>query len=304
MSQFLDPPSGGYRPPPGVEPAMVRRPSRAPLGVGLLALLLALGAGGVIAYQANQIRDLNTQAAGLQASISSMQGDLADASVQITDLKGSLAVTNDSLADTQKSLGKVDQRLDDQEEQSMDAAAIKQAALPSVVTVRCGGSFGSGFVIEVGDPPAGYASAVITNHHVVAGCTGQDDGSEVQVTAGESNPAAMLYSWDEANDLALLFVRTALPPLDLAETPDVGDPVVVIGSPYGLAGTVTTGVISNLHPKLFQTDATVEPGNSGGPLLDRNGQVLGVTTMQLQGSQGTNFAVRMTVRCERLLPCS
>jgi S1-C subfamily serine protease len=70
-----------------------------------------------------------------------------------------------------------------------------------------------------------------------------------------------------------------------------------------LDGTVTTGIISNIYPTYFQTDAAIGPGNSGGPLLDRSGDVLGVTTFMLDESQGANFAVRMRVRCEQLLLC-
>ncbi len=80
----------------------------------------------------------------------------------------------------------------------------------------------------------------MTNHHVVEACTYQD-GPEVEVRKGDSTPGAMLYSWDEDNDLALLYIRTKMPALDTAESPAVGDEVVAIGSPYGLDDTVTTG---------------------------------------------------------------
>ena len=174
--------------------------------------------------------------------------------------------------------------------------------MPSVVTVLCGDSLGSGFVIDVDNPPEGYRRAVVTNHHVIESCT-YADGPGVMVAKGNDTQDAELYSWDEQNDLALVFVGTKLPALETAKSPQVGDPVVAIGSPYGLDGTVTTGVVSNIYEKYFQTDAAINPGNSGGPLLDRNGDVLGVTTFQLEDSQGTNFAVRMRVRCEELLQC-
>ncbi|HSO05096.1 MAG TPA: trypsin-like peptidase domain-containing protein, partial [Candidatus Limnocylindrales bacterium] len=140
------------------------------------------------------------------------------------------------------------------------------------------------------------------NHHVIEDCT-DPDGSEVVVAKGDEQDTGLLYSWDQTNDLALVYIPNRLPALETATSPQVGDPVVAIGSPYGLTDTVTTGIISKIYDTHFQTDAAVGPGNSGGPLLDRKGDVLGVTTFMLDPSQGTNFAVRMRMRCEELLQC-
>jgi serine protease Do len=83
----------------------------------------------------------------------------------------------------------------------------------------------------------------------------------------------------------------------------VGDPVVVIGTPYGLEASATTGVISRIERDAIQTDAAANPGNSGGPMLDREGRVIGVVSYRIRASQGVNFAVPIRDVCRRLIDC-
>ena len=158
---------------------------------------------------------------------------------------------------------------------------------------------GSGFVYEYkGD------MVVITNKHVV------DDAENIVVTFsnGDGYPATVIGS-DAYSDLAVLSVSTPLDefhPLDIASssTLQVGDPVVAIGSPFGLGGTMTTGIISQLGrtiedsvagsfpiANIIQTSAEINPGNSGGPLLNYEGDVIGITTAIIEDSNGLGFAI-------------
>ena len=264
-------------------------------GVTAVTLLLLIALTGAVVFLGWRVYAMAEQTAALAAKVADVEQDLDAAASQVGELAGSLDKTN-------KDLTSVDEKLDEQAEQAFNPTKVTEAAMPSVVTVYCGDSGGSGFVIDVADPPQGYRSAVITNHHVIEDCTAPD-GPEVVVAKGDQQDTARLYSWDQTNDLALVFIPNRLPALETAKSPQVGDPVVAIGSPYGLNDTVTSGIVSNIYPTHFQTDAAIGPGNSGGPLLDRNGDVLGVTTFMLDYSQGTNFAVRMRVRCEELLQC-
>jgi S1-C subfamily serine protease len=265
-------------------------------GVIAVTVVLLMALTGAVVFLGWRVYTMAEQTTALAAKVADVEQDLDAAASQVGELAGSLDKTN-------KDLTSVDEKVDEQAEQAFNATKVTEAAMPSVVTVYCGDSGGSGFVIDVADPPQGYRSAVITNHHVIEDCTDPDGGSEVVVAKGDEQDTGLLYSWDEANDLALVFIPNRLPALETAKSPQVGDPVVAIGSPYGLTDTVTTGIISNIYPTHFQTDAAIGPGNSGGPLLDRNGDVLGVTTFMLDPSQGANFAVRMRMRCEVLLPC-
>jgi S1-C subfamily serine protease len=160
-------------------------------------------------------------------------------------------------------------------------------------------STGSGFVID-------KDGLILTNAHVVEAAT------EIEVTFSDDHTvSATALGSDPDTDLALLRVRGQgenLHPLELGDssTVQVGDPTIAIGNPFGLERTLTTGVVSALQRRLtapsgftiddvIQTDAALNPGNSGGPLLDAAGRVIGINsqiaTGEAGGSVGIGFAV-------------
>jgi len=176
-------------------------------------------------------------------------------------------------------------------------------AIQSVVTVGCFGSQGTGFSYDLGLLDFDNVnSVIITNFHVVDFCLGED---VVLNLPNGRTVTGTVYTWDAENDLAIVTTSFALPPLKEARTSaDVGQPVIAIGSPLGLAGTLTTGIVSQTYRDFYQTDAAINPGNSGGPLLNYFGEVLGVTTFKLEGTQGLNFAVRISLLCDYMVECS
>jgi len=161
---------------------------------------------------------------------------------------------------------------------------------------------GSGFITTVNGQ-----QVIVTNNHVIQGVTNET----VTFADGAAYPAKVLGS-DPLADLAVLSI-TPMPSgvaslkLVSSDTLQVGDPVVAVGSPYGLSGTLTTGVISSLGrtiteqssssnagqtiPDIIQTSTAINPGNSGGPLLDYSGEVVGITTADISNSQGLGFAI-------------
>jgi S1-C subfamily serine protease len=162
-------------------------------------------------------------------------------------------------------------------------------------------ALGSGFVID-------KAGHIVTNFHVVQGA------GEIRVSFSgrDDSVAATLVGSDPSSDIAVLAVdlpATALTPLPLGDSDgvDVGDAVVAIGNPFGLDRTVTSGIVSAIQREItapngfpidhvIQTDAAINHGNSGGPLLDGNGQVIGVNSQietggYAEGNVGVGFAV-------------
>ncbi|WP_453849356.1 trypsin-like peptidase domain-containing protein [Streptomyces tendae] len=182
-------------------------------------------------------------------------------------------------------------------------AGIAARALPSVVTLHVSGSeaagTGTGFVLD----DRGH---ILTNNHVVEPA---GSGGEITVTFNSGDTAeAEVVGRDSGYDLAVVKVKgvTGLTPMPLgnSENVHVGDPVVAIGAPFDLAGTVTSGIISAKERPItaggeegdasdvsyvdaLQTDAPINPGNSGGPLLDARGRAIGINSAIRSADSGS-----------------
>jgi S1-C subfamily serine protease len=204
---------------------------------------------------------------------------------------------------------------DSEEQQNI---AVYKKALPSVVNITSTAvaydffyrpvpqqGQGSGFVLDT-------EGHILTNNHVIEGA------QKVEVTLSDRKTyKATIISADRAHDIALLQIRTSngnvvagLQPATLADSKGlvVGQRVYAIGNPFGFSGTMTRGIISALRAvrlpsglnvdDAIQTDASVNPGNSGGPLLNSHGDVIGITTMiatnpntNVDQSAGIGFAI-------------
>lgn len=163
---------------------------------------------------------------------------------------------------------------------------VYQQASPSVVTIRVGRGAGSGSIISA-------EGLVLTNDHVVS--SARNGRVEVLTSTGQTYTGDVIAT-DRRNDLALVRLRTSdrLPALRVA-SPDgirVGQRVYAIGSPFGLSGTFTTGILSRIADNGdLQTDAAINPGNSGGPLLNSNGELIGVNKAILSPGRGGNIGI-------------
>ncbi|MBH5135050.1 trypsin-like peptidase domain-containing protein [Streptomyces sp. HB-N217] len=182
-------------------------------------------------------------------------------------------------------------------------AGIAARALPSVVTLHVSGSeaagTGTGFVLD----DRGH---ILTNNHVVEPA---GSGGEITVTFNSGDTAeATVVGRDSGYDLAVVKVKgvSGLTPMPLGNSDNVrvGDPVVAIGAPFDLAGTVTSGIISAKERPItaggeegdgsdvsyvdaLQTDAPINPGNSGGPLLDGRGRAIGINSAIRSADSGS-----------------
>jgi S1-C subfamily serine protease len=199
---------------------------------------------------------------------------------------------------------------------AIDGVQIYNNANESVVTVdgfisatvntafgqltQTGEVLGSGFIMNYNS-----ANYIVTNFHVVDGAKNMT----VIFWNGDAYPATVVGT-DSYSDLAIVKVPSApaseFHPLTLSQSSSVrvGDPVAAIGNPFGLSGSLTIGVVSQLGRTIteatagnysiadvLQFSAPINPGNSGGPLFNANGQVIGLTTATVNGSQGVGFAI-------------
>jgi serine protease Do len=172
---------------------------------------------------------------------------------------------------------------------------------------REAGSLGSGFIIS----PDGY---IVTNNHLIAGLTGTGVVDQVTVTTtdGKEYPARIVGR-DDTSDLALLKIEGRnMPFVQWGDSTKarVGDWVIAIGEPYGFGGTVTAGIISALHrgvsgngayDRYIQTDAAINMGNSGGPMFDLNGNVIGINSALISPT-GASVGIGLAIPTELARP--
>jgi S1-C subfamily serine protease len=205
-----------------------------------------------------------------------------------------------------------------QQQATCDFDSTFGEAITSVVTVRVFGprgdrALGSGWVYEVD----GSDALIVTNQHVVGGALGAD----VRFSEGQWRSAGQLVGIDPYADLAVLRVSNVpdyVEPLPVSESsPEEGDEVAALGSPLGLEGTITTGIVSAVDRSVtvaterdlytvvdaIQIDTAISPGNSGGPLVNCAGDVVGVNFAGVSplAGQNINFAISASM-VRRIVP--
>lgn len=179
-----------------------------------------------------------------------------------------------------------------------DFSGVVEDVVESVVAVRTTDSIGTGFFVSEG----GY---IVTNYHVIRD---QEDTVEV-VTYDRQMYQATYLGRDEERDLALLQIPANYKSLEFAEEDEiqVGKKVIAIGNPLGLSFTVTEGIISGINrigpsglDEYVQTDVSLNPGNSGGPLIDTQGRVVGINNFKIGGAEALGFSLESPVIKQQL----
>ncbi|MEK6890958.1 MAG: trypsin-like peptidase domain-containing protein [Nanoarchaeota archaeon] len=199
-----------------------------------------------------------------------------------------ISVLTETLLSTQDSLTSQINQL--KADTSSDFSGIIQDVIPGVVSVATDISQGSGFIIT----EDGY---VVTNAHVLAG------GRYVRVLTYETNQwiPAQLVDYDAEIDVALLKIPDKnYNNLEFGKSSElkIGEKAIALGNPLGLSFSVSEGIVSGLNrvgpnnlPIYIQIDTPLNPGNSGGPLINKEGKIIGINNFKLQGSENLGFAL-------------
>jgi S1-C subfamily serine protease len=251
-----------------------RTPPWAPIAA-VVASIAAVVAGGALFLQQREGAELRADVAALERKVDAIAG-------RSNDLAGRVDVAEKTIRRKEAGI-----------------APLAERVLRSVFTIEADSSFGSGFVAW-SDEGGTY---VLTAHHVVAGTL----SGTVTVVRRGGGWQGTIVALDEKNDLALIRLSgrpRGIEPLwqsPRRTPPRTGDELLLVGSPFGLEGTVTRGVVSRVEPGAIQTDAAANPGNSGGPAIDLRGRVVGVLIGG--GGENVNFAVPIARVCAKLRRC-
>lgn len=210
----------------------------------------------------------------------------------IQEISRELVKQREEIEDKNKEQTTLLERLAILESSQSDLSSLVEATVSGVVSITTDRSAGTGFIVS----DDGYA---ITNYHVIA------DSLYVKVIDyDEQIHDAELIAFDSDSDLAVLKMTGSFIPLALGDSDsvEIGERVIAIGNPLGLSFTVTEGIISGLNrvgpngrEDYIQTDVTLNPGNSGGPLINTKGEVIGVNNFKLGNAEALGFALESNV---------
>ena len=229
-----------------------------------------------------------------------------------------IAQLDDALIRSEQSLKAIQNRIAQQSLFSPpnNLAEVIRVVGNSVVDVYCerDRSGGTGFAMEIEPTLEGYSTVIVTNHHVVEACW--DSESIVEVRLGENYSKlveGVITGIDEANDIALIEIGPRIEPIKEAETfAEPGWWSMAMGNPYdstfriSLNRFVSVGYIGAVYDEYFNyTTAQINSGNSGGPLVNSRGELIGINTYGVVGQKDGiwNIAVDSSILCEELLNC-
>ena len=223
----------------------------------------------------------------LDKKITNLQSDTQSKLNQLTEI---VIKTENGLKELGSQIGSIDEEMTRlKASASSDFSSVIEEAIKSVVTVRTDISQASGFIIADGD-------YIVTNAHVIEGAR----AAGIITYDGKLHSVSIIGTDSEIDIILLKMEDTNYSPLTLASSGSVqvGEKVIAIGNPLGLQFSVSEGIISAMHREgangikaYIQTDAALNPGNSGGPLIDISGKVVGINNYKLGGSENIGFAL-------------
>jgi len=231
---------------------------------------------GQLQFSYNQLESEITQSqADTQTKINEITENIIKAQIELNSLGSQIGSIDEEFSLLKASA-------------SADFSGIIEDAIKSVVTIRTDISQGTGFIID----QEGY---IVTNYHVM-----QNAKSAGIFTYDSGTYSVSLIGYDERFDIALLKIEGNFEELKLDDSDNIqiGEKVIAIGNPLGLQFSVSEGIVSAIHRQgpsgtdsYIQTDAALNPGNSGGPLINKQGKVIGINNFKVGGGESLGFAL-------------
>jgi S1-C subfamily serine protease len=286
-----------------MEPSAKQKTPR-PLAALIATIILGLLIGGIFGYAISGLT-ITSQDNNLQGRLSTLEKQVSTLQSTRNSASGNVTNLDPTYENTTYVLG-VNFSLSQLYEQVKTSIVVVQGTTVTEYYYPWGQPYyqygeveGSGFIYN-----STGQLVIITNYHVVDGAT----NITITFKDGDAYTAKVIGS-DPYADLAVLTSNASQDeykplPITSSSTLSVGDPVLAIGTPYGLAGTVTSGIVSALGRTItesttggyviancIQTTTPINPGNSGGPLLNYEGEVVGITTAIISSSQGLGLAI-------------
>jgi len=235
----------------------------------------------IFTKQATDVNELNRGITNLQT----------ETQTKFSELSTSVLEIETGLKSLGSQVGSLDNEMTElKASASSDFSGVIEDAIKSVVTIRTDISQGSGFVIADG----GY---IVTNAHVIQGAT----AAQIITYDEKTHNKVWVIGKNENMDIALLKIESSIYDsltLGNSENVQIGEKVITIGNPLGLQFSVSEGIISAVHREgdnglkaYIQTDAALNSGNSGGPLINTAGKVIGINNFKIDGGENLGFSL-------------
>lgn len=263
------------------EKNIVKRGKTLPALIIILIILQALTVILMYYSQQDTIIKLNQTKNYLDDRVNSLS---LDTLAKVNSLTDSINTLSSSQSDIKSQISQIKATT------SSDFSGIIEENLKGVVTIKTNAAQGTGFIIS----DDGY---IVTNAHVLS------SAKYANIYTYDGNKyAADLIGYDVNLDVALLKISGSFNKLELGNSDEVklGEKVIAIGNPLGLSFSTSEGIISardrdgsNNLPYYFQTDASLNPGNSGGPLINTQGQVIGINNFKITSGESLGFALEI-----------
>jgi len=260
--------------------------------LAVLIVILIISQGLTVYFLIIKTEQSLNAVKNLEASLSSkIESDKLETQSQINELTNSLNSITLSQSDMQKQVSEIKATT------SSDFSGIIEQNIRGVVTIQTNSAQGTGFLIT----DDGY---ILTNAHVLSGAKYANI-----YTYNSEKYSASLIGYDSTLDVALLKISGNFDKLTLGDSDSVklGEKVIAIGNPLGLSFSTSEGIISardrigsNNLPYYFQTDASLNPGNSGGPLINTQGEVIGINNFKISGGESLGFALEINYARETI----